>query len=71
MQYSYSLPLDPAGETAALVAHDGLDALLRVEQRDCRRQQSSMRPRYVAGESGVANLALVAEKSVTRAWTAR
>ena len=33
MQYSYSLPLDPAGETAVLAAHDGLDALLRVEQR--------------------------------------
>ena len=33
MQYRYSLPLDSAGETAALVAHDGVDALLDVEQR--------------------------------------
>ena len=31
--YAYSLPFDAAGETAALVAHDGLDALLDVEQR--------------------------------------
>ena len=30
--YAYSLPFDVAGETAALVAHDGLDALLDVEQ---------------------------------------
>ena len=30
--YAYSLPCDVAGETAALVAHDGLDALLDVEQ---------------------------------------
>ena len=66
MQYPYSLPLDSAGETAALVAHDGVDALLDVEQRlgvkgdqrNCRRQQSSMRARYVAGESGIANFAL-------------
>ena len=32
MQYPYSLPLDSAGETAALVAHDGVDALLDVAQ---------------------------------------
>ena len=32
MQYAYSLLLDSAGETAALVVHDGLDALLGVEQ---------------------------------------
>ena len=74
MQYSYSLPLDSAGETVALVAHDGVDALLDVaqhlggegEQRDCRRQQSSVRARYVAGESGTAIFALVAEKSRAR-----
>ena len=29
--YAYSLPFDVAGETAALVAHDGLDALLDVD----------------------------------------
>ena len=32
LQYPYSLPLDSAGETAALVAHDGVDALLDVAQ---------------------------------------
>ena len=30
--YAYSLPFDAAGETVALVVHDGLDALLDVEQ---------------------------------------
>ena len=28
--YAYSLPFDVAGETVALVAHDGLDALLDI-----------------------------------------
>ena len=66
------------------MAHDGVDALLDVaqhlggegEQRDCRRQQSSVRARYVAGESGTAIFALVAEKSRARnslvqQWDAR
>ena len=33
MQYAYSLLLDSAGETVALVARDGLDALLDMDQR--------------------------------------
>ena len=71
MQYPYSLPLDSAGETVALVAHDGLDALLDMdqrlgvkgEQRNCRRQELGERVRYVSGESGITNLALDVEES--------
>ena len=33
VQYVHSVPLDSAGETAVLVAHDGLHELLGVEQR--------------------------------------
>ena len=74
MQYAYSLLMDSAGETVALVAHDGLDALLDVdqrlgvkgEQRNCRRQELGERVRYVSGESGITNLALDAEESRAR-----
>ena len=74
MQYAYSLLMDSAGETVALVVRDGLDALLDVDQRlgvkgdqrNCRRQQSSMRARYVAGESGIAKFALAVEESRAR-----
>ena len=74
MQYSYSLPLDPAGETAALAAHDGLDALLdmdqrlgvKEEERNCRRQELGERVCYVSSESGITNLALDAEESRAR-----
>ena len=50
-------------EESSRLAPDWQD---RMEQRDCRRYQSSMRVRYVAGESGVAIFALVAEKSRAR-----
>ena len=74
MQYAYSLLLDSAGETVALAAHDGLDALLDMEQRlgvkgeqrNCRRQELGERVRYVSGESGITNLALDAEESWAR-----
>ena len=74
MQYAYSLLLDSAGETVALVAHDGLDALLdmdqrlgvRGQQRNCRRQELGERVRYVSGESGITNLALDPEESRAR-----
>ena len=68
--YAYSLPSDAGGAGGARWAGRATSrgAALRGagEQRDCRRQQSSMRARYVAGESGVAIFALVAEKSRAR-----
>ena len=74
MQYAYSLLMDSAGETVALVVRDGLDALLDVDQRlgvkgdqrNCRRQELGERVRYVSGESVITNLALDAEESRAR-----